>query len=191
MRTITDAATYEVMFHKLWSITYVTYHNDRFCSQLKSHHERQGEYDEENSIRNSHRREFNSKLDQKHDLSSKKSRLIENHMFQKESLQGELAIEKDSFNLAARETDEVIEAEKKQKTELEEVNADIINLKKSSNKNIQKFIGKLKRRHDRKSDHERNIADYKQKTLETNGHLKGLKVQIFVENLPNIGPNHL
>ena len=58
-------------------------------------------------------------------------------MSQKEILQNELAKEKDAFNLVARETDEVIDAEKKQKAELEEVNEDIINLKKTSNKSIQ------------------------------------------------------
>ena len=145
-----------------------------FVTILKLHHERQAEYDDENSKRNSHRKEFNSKLDQKHDLSSKKSHLIENHMSQKESLQNELAKEKDAFNLVARETDDVLDAEKKQRTELEEVNEDIINLKKTSNKTIQKFIGKLQRRRDRKSDHENNIADCKQKKLETNNELKGL-----------------
>lgn len=139
----------------------------------QSHCERQGEYDEENSRRNSHRREFNSKLDEKHDLSRKKSHLIENHMSQKESLQSELAKEKDAFAIAARETDDVISAEKEQKEQLEEVNEDIINLKKSSNKNIQKYIGKLKRRHDRKNDHENNISDFKKKAQETNKKLKG------------------
>ena len=139
----------------------------------QSHCERQGEYDEENSRRNSHRRAFNSKLDEKHDLSRKKSHLIENHMSQKESLQSELAKEKDTFAIAARETDDVINAEKEQKEQLEEVNEDIINLKKSSNKNIQKLIGKLKRRHDRKNDYENNISDFKKKALETNKKLKG------------------
>ena len=95
-------------------------------------------------------------------------------MSQKESLQSELAKEKDAFGFAAKETDDVISAEKEQKEQLEEVNEDIINLKKSSNKNIQKLIGKLKRRHDRKNDHENNISDFKKKTLETNKKLKGL-----------------
>ena len=99
-------------------------------------------------------------------------------MSQKESLQNELAKEKDAFNLAARETDEVIDAEKKQRAELEEVNEDIINLKKTSNKSIQKFIGKLQRRRNRKSDHENNIADAKQTTLEKDAKLKGLKMNI-------------
>ena len=99
-------------------------------------------------------------------------------MSQKESLQNELAKEKDAFNLVARETDEVIDAEKKQRVELEEVNEDIINLKKTSNKSIQKFIGKLQRRRNRKSDHENNIADAKQTTLEKDAKLKGLKMNI-------------
>ena len=94
-------------------------------------------------------------------------------MSQKESLQSELAKEKDAFGFAAKETDDVISAEKEQKEQLEEVNEDIINLKKSSNKNIQKLIGKLKRRHDRKNDHENNISDFKKKALETNKKLKG------------------
>lgn len=95
-------------------------------------------------------------------------------MSQKESLQTELAKEKDAFAIAARETDDVITAEKEQKEQLEEVNENIINLKKSSNKNIQKLIGKLKRRHDRKNDHENNISDFKKKAQETNEKLKGL-----------------
>ena len=95
-------------------------------------------------------------------------------MSQKESLQSELAKEKDAFAIAARETDDVITAEKEQKEQLEEVNENIINLKKSSNKNIHKLIGKLKRRHDRKNDHENNISDFKKKALETNEKLKGL-----------------
>ena len=95
-------------------------------------------------------------------------------MSQKESLQSELTREKDAFAIAARETDDVISAEKEQKEQLEEVNEDIINLKKSSNKNIQKMIGKLKRRHDRKNDHENNISDFKKKAVELNEKLKGL-----------------
>ena len=95
-------------------------------------------------------------------------------MSQKESLQSELTKEKDAFAIAARETDDVITAEKEQKEQLEEVKEDIINLKKSSNKNIQKLIGKLKRRHDRKNDHENNICDFKKKALEQNEKLKGL-----------------
>ena len=47
-------------------------------------------------------------------------------MSQKESLQSELAKEKDAFAIAARETDDVISAEKEQKEQLEEVNEDIM-----------------------------------------------------------------
>ena len=57
-------------------------------------------------------------------------------MFQKENLQKELANEKDAFAFAARETDDVIAAEKEQRNQLEDVNDDIINLKKSSNNSI-------------------------------------------------------
>ena len=116
-------------------------------------------------------------MDDGYRLSTRKNNLLENHTAKKDSLKSELAKEKDACALAAKETADTLAAGKEQDEQRKRNDADLINTEKIMNKHIENYIEKVKR----KRDYDKNIADFKNKTIETDQKIKGLMENIDFE----------